>query len=86
MHLARAIEHKAYFGDESKKEEVISKLKEDGFKIQSDISKEGVNGICFYRIDKPFYTDIDELTLSLIDTLEAYGAFYDGWETSVVKS
>ncbi len=86
LHLARAIEHKAYFSDENRKEEVISKLEEDGFKIQLDISKEGVTGISFYRIDKPFYTDIDELTLSLIDTLEAYGASYDGWETSVVKS
>ena len=86
LHLARAIEHKAYFSDESRKEEVISKLEEDGFKIQSDITKEGVNGICFYRIDKPFYTDIDELTLYLIDILEAYEASYDGWETSVVKS
>jgi hypothetical protein len=26
------------------------------------------------------------LTIELIDTLEAYGASYDGWETSVVKS
>ncbi len=86
LHLARAIEHKAYFGDESRKEEVISKLEEDGFKIQSNISKEGVTGISFYRIDKPFYTDIDELTLSLIDMLEVFGASYDGWETSVLKS
>ena len=86
LHLARAIEHKAYFSDESKKEEMITKLEEDGFKIQSDITKEGLNGISFYRIDKPFYTDIDELTLSLIDMLEVFGASYDGWETSVVKS
>ena len=28
LHLARAIEHKAYFSDESRKEEVITKLKE----------------------------------------------------------
>ena len=86
LYLARAIEHKAFFKDEKRKDEVVAKLEEDGFKIQSDISKDGVNGISFYRIDKPFYTDIDELTLNLIDTLEEVGASYDGWETSVVKS
>jgi len=86
LYLARAIEHKAFFKDEKRKDEVVAKLEEDGFKIQSDISKDGVNGISFYRIDKPFYTDIDELTLNLIDKLEEVGASYDGWETSVVKS
>jgi hypothetical protein len=86
LYLARAIEHKVFFNDENRKKEVITKLEENGFKIQSDISKEGVDGISFYRIDKPFYTDIDELTLYLIDLLDEYKASYDGWETSVVKS
>jgi len=87
LHLARAIEHKAFFTDEVQKEELVAKLEEDGFKIQSEISNDdGVKGVAFYRIDKPFYSDIDELTLYLIDTLEAFGASYDGWETSVVKS
>jgi len=87
LHLARAIEHKAFFADEVQKEELVAKLEEDGFKIQSEITNdEGVKGVAFYRIDKPFYSEIDELTLYLIDTLEAFGASYDGWETSVVKS
>lgn len=88
LHLARAIEHKLFFsnGDE-KKDELISKLDVQGFKIQSEIeNEEGIRGLKFYRIDKPFYHDIDELTLYLIDLLEAHGASYDGWETSVVKS
>ncbi|MDM5263976.1 DUF695 domain-containing protein [Sulfurovum sp. XTW-4] len=88
LHLARAIEHKLFFsnGDE-KKDELVSKLDVKGFKIQSEIeNEEGVKGLKFYRIDKPFYHDIDELTLYLIDLLEEYGASYDGWETSVVKS
>ena len=62
-------------------------LLKEGFKIQNDISNdEGYKGISFYRIDKPFYHDIDALTLQLIDLLETYDAHYDGWETSVVKS
>jgi hypothetical protein len=88
LHLKRAIEHRAFFGkDGSKREELSEKLKAEGFKIQSKIENEdGVEGFSFYRIDKPFYTDIDELTLGLIDLLEAYGASYDGWETSIAKN
>lgn len=88
LHLTRAIEHKLFFshGDE-KRDELVSKLDEKGFKIQSEIeNEEGVKGFKFYRLDKPFYHNIDELTLYLIDLLEEYGASYDGWETSVVKS
>jgi len=58
-----------------------------GFKIKDElINEEGVKGVGFYRLDKPFYHDIDTITLSLIDIAEAHGALYDGWETSVVKS
>jgi hypothetical protein len=87
LHLKRAIEHKLFFINDRKKENLIAKLEAEGFKIQSDIeNRECVKGLAFYRIDKPFYRDIDELTLYLIDMLESYGASYDGWETSVVKS
>lgn len=88
LYLARAIEHKAFFSqDESQKDVLIGKLESEGFKVQSELeSEEGIKGFSFYRIDKPFYHDIDALTLELIDLLEAHGASYDGWETSVVKS
>ena len=49
-------------------------------------SEEGVKGLSFYRTDKPFYYDIDALTLHLVDLLGEYDAQYDGWETSIVKS
>jgi hypothetical protein len=87
LHLARAIEHKAFFDKDVQVDELQAKLEEEGFKVLDEITNEdGIKGIKFYRIDKPFYTDIDELTLYLIDMLESYGASYDGWETSVVKS
>jgi regulator of RNase E activity RraB len=87
LNIARAIEHKLYFHNDCKKDALISKLQKDGFVIQGDIENEdGIKGLSFYRMDKPFYTDIDSLTLNLIDTLEEYGASYDGWETSIVKS
>ncbi len=86
LHLARAIEHKLFYTN--KYEEALhTKLTDQGFKIKEELSnEEGVKGVSFYRIDKPFYHDIDALTLSLIDMLEAHGAQYDGWETSIVKS
>jgi len=88
LYFARAIEHTLFFSNgEEKKDALIAKLNEKDFKVQSEIeNEEGVKGLKFYRLDKPFYHDIDELTLTLIDMMEEYGASYDGWETSVVKS
>ncbi len=87
LYLKRAIEHKLFFQSEDKKEALVKLLEEQGFKVNSELTnEEGVNGIGFYRIDKPFYHDIDELTLSLIEMAEEHHALYDGWETSVVKS
>lgn len=88
LHLKRAIEHKLFFPQrEAKRNALILRLDAEGFKIQAEIEgEEGIKGFSFYRVDKPFYHDIDELTLYLIAMLEEYGASYDGWETSVVKS
>ncbi len=87
LEIVRAIEHKLFFNDIDRKNDLVDALEKDGFIIQQDIENEdGIKGLSFYRIDKPFYTDIDKLTLYLIDTLEKYGASYDGWETSVAKS
>jgi len=86
LEIPRVIEHKCFFKDESKKEELIKALNAQGFKIDKEIvNKEGVKGIKFFRTDKPFYYDIDELTLQLIDMLNKYNAVYDGWETRAVK-
>jgi hypothetical protein len=86
LKIPRAIEHKAFFENITQKEALISQLESYGFKIQEEIiNNNGINGIKFYRVDKPFYYDIDELTLNLIDTLKKYNTSYDGWECSVVK-
>jgi len=42
-------------------------------------------GVKFYRVDTPFYYDIDELTMQLIDISENFNGYYDGWECSLVK-
>ena len=69
------------------KEALTQALEKEGFKIKEEIKNEdGIKGLNFYRLDKPFYHDIDEMTFSLIEITEFYGAQYDGWETSVVKS
>jgi len=87
LYLARAIEHKLFYTSENKKDEIVSKLTAEGFKMKDElISEEGVKGLSFYRTDKPFYYDIDALTLHLVELLGEYNAQYDGWETSIVKS
>ncbi len=87
LEVPRAIEHKLYLGETTDKEALIEALAHEGFGVMDEISNEdGVKGFSFYRVDKPFYTDIDTLTLHLIELLESYSASYDGWETSVVKS
>ena len=87
LHLARAIEHKLFFQSKDKKDKLISILEKDNFKINDNLTnKEGVEGIGFYRLDKPFYHNIDSITLTLIDIAQEHNAKYDGWETSVVKS
>jgi regulator of RNase E activity RraB len=87
LYLARAIEHKIFMPTTDKKDALIEALEAKGFKMKEEIeNEEGIKGLDFYRLDKPFYHDIDTITLSLIDIAEAHDALYDGWETSVVKS
>jgi regulator of RNase E activity RraB len=87
LQVPRAIEHKVYFENEESEKGLREALEKDGFKVKEEIKNEdGVKGLNFYRIDKPFYHDIDQITLSLIEVTEFYNAQYDGWETSVVKS
>ncbi|PHR56035.1 MAG: hypothetical protein COA44_09210 [Arcobacter sp.] len=87
LRIARAIEHKIFMPSVEKKEALIQALIILGFKMNDEIeNEEGIKGLDFYRLDKPFYHDIDPLTLSLIDIAEEHDAQYDGWETSVVKT
>ncbi len=87
LQVTRAIEHKVYFSDDANKVALREALEKEGFTIKEEIQNEdGVKGFDFYRIDKPFYHDIDAMTFALIDIAEFYNAEYDGWETSVVKS
>ncbi len=86
LQIKRAIEHRVYFQDVSQKSALLDILEKDGFKFMEDVRHEdGFDGIKFYRLDKPFYYDIDEITLQIIDISSEFGALYDGWETSLVK-
>lgn len=88
LHLPRAIEHKAYFETAEKRDAFISAIEEEGFKVKSLMEANentSMVGVSFYRQDKPFYYDIDSLTLHLIDLSLQNGGAYDGWETSIVK-
>jgi len=45
-------------------EQLKAPLEAEGFSILEEIeNEEGTRGFRFYRINKPFYTDMDELTL-----------------------
>lgn len=88
LQLPRAIEHKAYFRNDEKRSEFIALITSEGFHVKGLIDpteKTPMEGVSFYRQDKPFYYDIDTLTLDLIDKTERFDGAYDGWETSVVK-
>lgn len=88
LHLPRAIEHKAYFETTQKRSEFANAIESEGFMVKELMdAKENtlMAGISFYRQDKPFYYDIDTLTLHLIDLSAHFNGAYDGWETSVVK-
>ncbi len=84
----RAIEHKIYFESSDARASFLEEIEKEGFQKLQEVELENAPltfGLKFYRIDAPFYYDIDSLTLSLIDKGRAYGAQYDGWETSLVK-
>lgn len=82
LYLEHFIEHNIYFKDEEKKEALMKVLEEKNFKLKEIVNDDGIQGLHLYRMDKAFYHDIDELTLSLIDLAESHHAQYDGWETS----
>lgn len=88
LQLPRAIEHKAYFETLEKRESFIGRIQSESFRVK-DLTEPDENypmpGVSFYRQDKPFYYDIDALTLHLIELTREHGGEYDGWETSVVK-
>lgn len=88
LHASRAIEHKMFFHTEEDREKFIKTIEKEGFKTQKEIAPTEdtpLHGLQFYRIDTPYYYDIDELTLDLIAKGETCNGQYDGWETSLVK-
>lgn len=88
LHLARAIEHKVYFETAKQRDSFVERIESESFKVKEFIEPNEntpMLGLCFYRQDKPFYYDIDTLTLHLIDLANQCEGQYDGWETSVVK-
>jgi hypothetical protein len=89
LHLERAIEHKAYFKNNENRQEFIKLIEAEGFKNQNEMEVpfkgEVMYGVQFYRKDKPFYYDIDALTMNIIDMSDSCNGSYDGWECSLVK-
>ena len=86
----RAIEHKAYFEVKDDRDKFISLVELEGFKKQNEMeipfNSKIMYGVEFYRIDKPFYYDIDELTMKIINIAGKCNGQYDGWESSLVKN
>ena len=85
---SRAIEHKIYFETQKERASFMKVIEEDGFSVQKEMEpteEVALYGLQFYRVDIPFYYNIDELTLAIIAKGEEYHGQYDGWETSLVK-
>jgi len=87
LEIPRIIEHKIYFTNtnEAQKKALLKKLDLEGFKISENLETDDIKGVLIYRTDRPFYTNIDEITLNLIEISKEFGASYDGWETRVEK-
>jgi regulator of RNase E activity RraB len=86
LYTPRIIEHKIFFKTNTQKENLKQDLIKQSFKIdKKEISKDGMQGLIFSRMDKVFYYDIDEITLKLIETAKKYNGLYDGWVSEVVK-
>ena len=90
LRLERAIEHKAYFKTDEERQKFIGLIESESFKklqeMEVPFNGEIMYGAQFYRIDIPFYYNIDELTIKIIDLCEACDGQYDGWECSLVKN
>ena len=89
LHAKRAIEHKAYFKNEQNRQKFISLVEKQEFKklqeMEVPFNNETLYGVQFYRGDTPFYYNIDELTMQIIDLCDECDGEYDGWESSLVK-
>jgi len=89
LRLERAIEHKVYFESKEDRKKFITLIEERDFKNQKEFevpfNQKSMYGVQFYRVDIPFYYNIDELTMNIIDITESCNGFYDGWESSLVK-
>lgn len=89
LNKERAIEHKVYFESEDERMKFISLIEEKGFFTQEKVEvlfrEKNMYGVQFYRVDIPFYYEIDNLTMQIIDLSDSCNGFYDGWESSIVK-
>ncbi len=88
LRLERAIEHKMFFENTEDRNRFVEYISNEGFKVQKEMEPSDeipLHGLQFYRVDKPYYYNIDALTLSLIEQGATYSGQYDGWETSLVK-
>jgi len=85
----RAIEHKSYFNTVDDRAKFMELLEKENFTKQKETEipfrDKIMYGVEFYRKDVPFYYDIDEITLKIIDMSESCSGYYDGWECSVNK-
>ncbi|MFT5661529.1 MAG: hypothetical protein ACI9TV_002176 [Sulfurimonas sp.] len=89
LRIDRAIEHKAYFSSEEDRQSFLDLIEVENFTNQKDMEVPFKNktmyGVQFYRWDVPFYYDIDELTMKIIDMSTSCNGSYDGWESYLVK-
>ncbi len=87
LHVKRAIEHTMYFQTMEERTECSQCIEAEGFTIQQKAhdTDNDYYTLRFYRMDAPYYYDIDAITIQLIDLGEKFRGEYDGWESSLVK-
>ena len=89
LQTQRAIEHKAYFETPENRAKFIELIELENFVKQNEMEVpfqgKTMYGVAFYRKDRPFYYDIDALTMKIIDMSSSCNGQYDGWESPLVK-
>lgn len=84
---AREIDHWAYFPDEDSRARFLKVIRSQGFTVR-ELSRsddaENPFGVQFFRVDRPSFENIDDVTLPLHRAAIEDGGEYDGWETRAV--
>lgn len=85
----RQVDHWIYFNTKEDRESFLSKIKDEGFKINNQDfdseSSDRLYSLHIARVDKVDIDSVNDYILNLWELAKGCNGDYDGWETSVEK-